>query len=185
MQNDHNSKAPCKDHRTRSIWNTFSTLTIRRMNVFGKSALRKTIGRNPKRAARCCRPASIRFRMIPLLGRLTLCGICRVATIGASQKQIFRHFCNFFAIRDSFLFPQSGNRLLDSRLPALLHRDLRSGESITIPNRKKVAIRADFLFSISPQRLQGGVGAEQPKFGVAGWFKCGSNLALRNKSTTV
>ena len=117
--------------------------------MFGKSALGKTIGRNPKRAARCCRPASIRFRMIPLLGRLTLCGICRVATIGASQKQIFRHFCNFFAIRDSFLFPQSGNRLLNSRLPALLHRDLRSGESITIPNRKKVAIRAViFVFSL-------------------------------------
>ena len=64
------------------------------------------------------------------------------------QKQKSRHFCNFFAIRDSFLFPQSGNRLPNGRLPALLHRDLRSGESITIPNRKKVAIRADFLFSV-------------------------------------
>ena len=64
------------------------------------------------------------------------------------EKQKSRHFCNFFAIRDSFLFPQSGNRLPNGRLPALLHRDLRSGESITIPNRKKVAIRADFLFSV-------------------------------------
>ena len=108
-----------------------------------------------------------------------------VATDQPVEKQKIRLLCNFFAIRDSFLFPQSGNRLLNSRLPALLHRDLRSGESITIPNRKKVAIRADCLFSISPQRLQGGVGAEQPKFGVAGWFKCGSNLALRIKSTTV
>ncbi len=62
MQNDHNSKAPCKDHRTRSIWNTFSTLTIRRMNVFGESALRKTMGHSSKRAARCrCRRASTRL----------------------------------------------------------------------------------------------------------------------------
>ena len=64
------------------------------------------------------------------------------------EKQKSRHFCNFFAIRDSFLFLQSGNRLPNGRLPAILHRNPRSGEPITIPNRKKVAIRADFLFSV-------------------------------------
>ena len=64
------------------------------------------------------------------------------------EKQKSRHFCNFFAIRDSFLFLQSGNRLPNGRLPAFLHRNPRSGEPITIPNRKKVAIRADFLFSV-------------------------------------
>ena len=64
------------------------------------------------------------------------------------EKQKSRHFCNFFAIRDSFLFLQSGNRLPNGRLPAFLHRNPRSGEPITIPNRKKVAILADFLFSV-------------------------------------
>ena len=65
------------------------------------------------------------------------------------EKQKSRHFCNFFAIRDSFLFLQSGNRLPNGRLPAFLHRNPRSGEPITIPNRKKVAIRAEFLFLFS------------------------------------
>ena len=74
---------------------------------------------------------------------------------------------------------------MDSRLPALFHRDPRSGEPITIANRKKVAIRADFLFSVSSQWLRGGVGAGEPKLGAARGFGCGSNLALRNKSTTV
>lgn len=123
--------------------------------------------------------------MTPPLGRLTLCGICRVATIGASQKQKSRHLCNFFAIRGSFLFPESRNTLLNSRLPALLHRDPRSEKPISIANRKKVAIRADFLFLVSSQWLRGGVGAGEPKLGAARGFECGSNLALRNKSTTV
>ena len=65
------------------------------------------------------------------------------------EKQKSRHFCNFFAIADSFLFLQSGNRLPNGRLPAFLHRDPRSGEPITIRNRKKVAIRAEFLFLVS------------------------------------
>ena len=76
------------------------------------------------------------------------CGICPVEAVCSLQKQKSRHFCNFFAIRDSFLFLQSGNRLPNGRLPAFLHRNPRSGEPITIPNRKKVAIRADFLFSV-------------------------------------
>lgn len=66
-----------------------------------------------------------------------------------------------------------------------MHRDPRSEEPITIANRKKVAIRADFLFSVSPQWLRGGVGAGEPKLGAARGFECGSNLPLRNKSTTV
>ena len=74
---------------------------------------------------------------------------------------------------------------MNSRLTALLHRDPRSEEPITIANRKKVAIRADFLFSVSSQWLRGGVGAGEPKLGAARGFECGSNLALRNKSTTV
>lgn len=74
---------------------------------------------------------------------------------------------------------------MNSRLPALLHRDPRSEEPITIANRKKVAIRADFLFSVSSQWLRGDVGAGEPKLGAARGFECGSNLALRNKSTTV
>lgn len=74
---------------------------------------------------------------------------------------------------------------MNSRLPALFHRDPRSGEPITIANRKKVAIRADFLFSVSSQWLRGDVGAGEPKLGAARGFECGSNLALRNKSTTV
>ena len=74
---------------------------------------------------------------------------------------------------------------MNSRLTALLHRDPRSEEPITIANRKKVAIRTDFLFSVSSQWLRGGVGAGEPKLGAARGFECGSNLALRNKSTTV
>ena len=74
---------------------------------------------------------------------------------------------------------------MNSRLPALLHRDPRSEEPITIANRKKVAIRADFLFLVSSQWLRGGVGAGEPKLGAARGFECRSNLALRNKSTTV
>lgn len=74
---------------------------------------------------------------------------------------------------------------MNTRLPALLHRNPRSEEPITIANRKKVAIRADFLFSVSSQWLRGDVGAGEPKLGAARGFECGSNLALRNKSTTV
>ena len=74
---------------------------------------------------------------------------------------------------------------MNSRLPALFHRDPRSEEPITIANRKKVAIRAGFLFSVSSQWLRGGVRAGEPKLGAARGFECWSNLALRNKSTTV
>lgn len=52
------------------------------------------------------------------------------------EKQKSRHFCNLFAIADSFLFLQSGNRLPNGRLPAFLHRDSRLGKPITIRNRK-------------------------------------------------
>lgn len=74
---------------------------------------------------------------------------------------------------------------MNTRLPALLHRNPRSEEPITIANRKKVAILADFLFSVSSQWLRGGVGAGEPELGAARGFECESNLALRNKSTTV
>lgn len=74
---------------------------------------------------------------------------------------------------------------MNTRLPALLHRNPRSEAPITIANRKKVAILADFLFSVSSQWLRGGVGAGEPELGAARGFECESNLALRNKSTTV
>lgn len=56
---------------------------------------------------------------------------------------------------------------------------------MTIANRKKIAIRADFLFLVSSQWLRGGVGAGEPKLGAARGFECGSNLALRDDPTVV
>nr|DAZ00161.1 MAG TPA: hypothetical protein [Caudoviricetes sp.] len=57
-----------------------------------------------------------------------------------------------------------------------MHRNLRSGEPATIPNRKKVAIRAVFLFSVPLQKVQGGIGD-----GVAQVRRCGM-IQVRPKS---
>lgn len=53
---------------------------------------------------------------------------------------------------------------------------------MTIPNRKKVAIRAVFLFSAFPQRVQGSVGG---LCGPGPALRDGPALTLRDDSVTV
>ena len=69
-----------------------------------------------------------------------------VAAIFLVRKQKSWLLCNFFAIRDSFLSPKSGNgsflRLISC---AFVLRSAIGGHA-TIPNRKKVAIWAAILF---------------------------------------
>ena len=66
-----------------------------------------------------------------------------------------RVFCNFFAIADSLLFLQSGNKPLRSRFRCIFGPQFVIGGSGAIPNRKKVAILIDFLFLVLG-RLRGG-----------------------------
>lgn len=74
---------------------------------------------------------------------------------------------------------------MNTRLPALLHRNPRSEEPITIANRKKVAILADFLFSVSSQWLRGGVGAGGTRVRRRKRVRVRVKFGVRNKSTTV
>ena len=55
-------------------------------------------------------------------------------------------FLQLFSIGDSPSLPQSGKEPQYSHFAALSDLNLRSGELATIPNRKNVAIRSDFLF---------------------------------------
>lgn len=58
--------------------------------------------------------------------------------------------------------------------PALLRSSLRLEGSVAIPNRKKVAARANFLF-LGPQgQLRGGALWESARFGAIGQAHCGA-----------
>lgn len=81
--------------------------------------------------------------------------ICFVSAINSFQKQKTERFCNFFAIADSLLFLQSGNKPLRSRFRCIFGPQFVIGGSGAIPNRKKVAILVDFLFLVLG-RLRGG-----------------------------
>lgn len=61
-------------------------------------------------------------------------------------------------IGDSPSLPQSGKEPQYSHFAALSDLNLRSGELATIPNRKNVAIRSDFLFLGLMGRPQDGAG---------------------------
>lgn len=74
---------------------------------------------------------------------------CPVAAILPLQKQKSRRFCNLFAIRDSFPVPAKRKWAVNSHFRCVFRLYSTIGEHATIPNRKKVAIRTDFLFLAS------------------------------------
>ena len=93
------------------------------------------------------RLTSVRFSgPSPVLARFLL-RICLVSAIRPLQKQKIGHFCDFFSIRDPFPLWQGESEPLRDWRTALLRRDLRWRSHATAPNRKKVAIQTDFLFS--------------------------------------
>ena len=62
------------------------------------------------------------------------------------KKQKSRRFCNFFAIRDSFPVPSKRKWAVNSHFRRVFRLHSAIGKHTTIPNRKKVAVRTDFLF---------------------------------------
>ena len=69
-----------------------------------------------------------------------------VAAIFLVRKQKSWLLCNFFAIRDSFLSPKSGNGSFLRLISCTFVLRSAIGGHATIPNRKKVAIWAAILF---------------------------------------
>ena len=78
--------------------------------------------------------------------RFILGGIRPIATISQSQNKNNELFANFLRLGDSSSLSQSGKEPQYSHFAVLSGLNLRSGELATIPNRKNVAIRSDFLF---------------------------------------
>lgn len=74
--------------------------------------------------------------------------ICSVSAINSFQKQKTEWFCSFFAIADSLLSLQSGNKPLCSRFRCIFGPQFVIGGLRAIPNRKKVAILVAFLFLV-------------------------------------
>ena len=95
-----------------------------------------------------------RIRRSPLWGTLlqglapSVLRICSVSAINSFQKQKTECFCNFFAIADSLLSLQSGNKPLRSRFCSIFGPQFVIVGSKAIPNRKKVAILVVFLFLV-------------------------------------
>ena len=71
-----------------------------------------------------------------------------VATDQPVEKQKIRLLCNFFAIANSLLSLQSGNKPLCSRFCCIFCSQFVIGGLRAIPNRKKVAILVAFLFLV-------------------------------------
>ena len=69
-----------------------------------------------------------------------------VAAIFLVRKQKSWLLCNFFAIRDSFLSPKSGNGSFLRLISCTFVLRSAIGGHATIPNRKKVALWAAILF---------------------------------------
>mgnify|MGYP006874215082 CR=1 FL=1 len=74
-----------------------------------------------------------------------------------SPKQKIAPNCSFFAIRDRREFPRSQIKAQKRSKMAILRLFSALRERRGVPNRKKVAIRAVFLFSVFSQRVQGGI----------------------------
>ena len=84
--------------------------------------------------------------LISVRMRFILGGIRPIATISQSQNKNNELFANFLRLGDSSSLSQSGKEPQYSHFAVLSGLNLRSGELATIPNRKNVAIRSDFLF---------------------------------------
>lgn len=98
----------------------------------------------------------------PFAGSAPRCDDPSFAGFAPLQRSTYRKnknqsvFATFFAIRGSPPPLQSEKKPLCSRPPALLRSSLRLEGSVAIPNRKKVAALANFLF-LGPQgQLRGG-----------------------------
>lgn len=101
------------------------------------------------------------YALISVRMRFILGGVRLIATISQSQKTKITSFLQLFCDWGLPFAPAKRKESQYSHFAALSDLNLRSGELATIPNRKNVAIRSDFLFlglMGRPQDGAGGVG---------------------------
>ena len=126
------------------------------------SEISSSHSRSVRRAQRrSLRPFRMPFRVSPRssVPPATMCParhrpLRPVAAIFLVRKQKSWLLCNFFAIRDSFLSPKSGNGSFLRLISCAFALRSATGGHATIPNRKKVAIWAAILFFRFPERAR-------------------------------
>ena len=109
-------------------------------------------------------------------GGLTRCADLPIRLVRSSRKQNFERFCNFFAIRDSFLSVQSGNGPFRGRFAACSGLNLLFGVPRQSLIAKKLQIESHYCFRGPKTALS----AKLPR----GTFACIANWCINEVRKT-